>query len=315
MPMNSGKELEQLVRDIERSLLPSGFEVSLNKSEFNTEGNQLAEFDIVISGRLGSSPVKWLIECRDRPSQGPAPGSWVEQLVARKARFNFDKVIAVSTTGFAAGISDYAESHGISLRTVQKMADIVTDFNIQEIKYYAHQVTIGPTDMQITSPDLADVDILGNAQFKLIEEIEYVKFPDFVVRHLDGLDLSSISGDACFRFEFECKDGVDVVADHRRLRIHGFVLPLQLDVYVHDGRMLCTNLYSESNEMIGRDVTYIFQLPTGSFIQRVLFLNNFDGLTQSLRIFPPENVPTGYTVDSLQLFSEDVSSFRLNENS
>ena len=210
MPMNSGRELEQLVRDIERSLLPSGFDVSLNKSESNTEGNQLAEFDIVISGRLGSSLVKWLIECRDRPSQGPAPGSWVEQLVARKARFNFDKVIAVSTTGFARGTSDYAETNGISLRTVQKMTDIATDFNIQEIKYYAHQVTIGPTDMQVTNPDLADVDILGNAQFKVIEETEYLKFPDFVVRHLDGLDLSSLTGDVCFRFEFECKDHLDV---------------------------------------------------------------------------------------------------------
>jgi hypothetical protein len=72
--MNSGKELEKLVQEIERSLLSSDFEVTLNKPEFDDAGNQLAEFDIVISGRLGSSLVKWLIECRDRPSQGPAPG-------------------------------------------------------------------------------------------------------------------------------------------------------------------------------------------------------------------------------------------------
>lgn len=114
LSMNSGKELELLVQEIERSLLPSGFDVALNKTESNQAGDQLAEFDIVISGRLGSSLVKWLIECRDRPSQGPAPGSWIEQLATRKTRFKFDKVIAVSTTGFAKGIVDLQtakESH------------------------------------------------------------------------------------------------------------------------------------------------------------------------------------------------------------
>ena len=87
--MNSGRELERLVQEIERCLLPSGFDVVVNQTAFNAEGDQIAEFDIVISGRLGSSQVKWLIECRDRPSRGPAPGSWIEQLVTRKTRFNF----------------------------------------------------------------------------------------------------------------------------------------------------------------------------------------------------------------------------------
>jgi hypothetical protein len=97
---NSGRDLERLVAEIERSLLPSGFEVVLNKTEFDHAGDQVAEFDIVISGRLGSSVVNWLIECRDRPSQGPAPGSWLEQLAGRKRRFKFDKVIA--TIGLVA---------------------------------------------------------------------------------------------------------------------------------------------------------------------------------------------------------------------
>lgn len=91
-------------------------EVTANKTEFDDVGDQLAEFDIVISGRVGSLVVKWLIECRDRPSEGAGPGSWIEQLAARKTRFNFDKVIAVSTTGFAKGISEYAERQGVNLR-------------------------------------------------------------------------------------------------------------------------------------------------------------------------------------------------------
>jgi hypothetical protein len=302
-PSNSGKDLERLVGEIERSLLPSGFEVVLNKTEFDDAGDQIAEFDIVISGRLGSSLVNWLIECRDRPSQGPAPGSWLEQLAGRKTRFKFDKVIAVSTTGFAPGARQFAESRGISVRSVQRIADIGTDFNIQEIKYYAHQVTIGPTDMKVTNPTLAGIDIVRDAKFKLTEESDYQSFADFVSRHVD-VERATLSGDTCFRFEFCCEDALDVVFAGRQLEIRSLSLPLQLDILIYEGKMLSTNLYSELNEMIGRDVMFGFELPTGSFTFRALFLNNFDG-TQKMRVFPPENVPDGFTVEFLQLFAEE----------
>jgi hypothetical protein len=301
--VNSGRELERLVQEIERCLLPSGFDVVVNQTAFNAEGDQIAEFDIVISGRLGSSQVKWLIECRDRPSRGPAPGSWIEQLVTRKMRFNFDKVIAVSTTGFASGAIDLAETSGISLRSVERITDIATDFNIQEIQYYAHQVTIGPTEMGVTNPALVGVDIVRDAQIKLACETAYQTFPNFVSQNFD-LDRATLSGDACFRFLFDCEYPLDVVIGDRHLRIDGLSLPIQLDIFVYEGKMLTANVYSDKNEMKGRDVTFVFDLPTGSFTQRVLFLNNFDG-TQDMRLFPPENVPAGYTLDFLQLFVAD----------
>src|ERR671918_3202396 len=98
---NTGKSLEKLVKQIEELLLPKGFYIRSNERVYNDEGIQIAEFDIEITGMLGSTPIKWLIECRDRPAQGPAPGSWIEQLVGRRARFRIDKVTAVSTTGFS----------------------------------------------------------------------------------------------------------------------------------------------------------------------------------------------------------------------
>jgi hypothetical protein len=90
-----GKFLENLVRQIEELLLPNGFSVKANSRVFNDEGIQIAEFDIEIRGRLGSADISWLIECRDRPAGGPAPGSWIEQLVGRRDRFGFNKVTAV----------------------------------------------------------------------------------------------------------------------------------------------------------------------------------------------------------------------------
>lgn len=120
--MSDGKQLEALVSYLEESLKPKGLTVEKNDKVFDDDGNQIAEFDIIVSGKFGSTEMKWLIECRDRPSSGAAPGSWIEQLVGRRDRFNFDKVTAVSTTGFAPGLIDYAKSRGIELRTVSKVS-------------------------------------------------------------------------------------------------------------------------------------------------------------------------------------------------
>ena len=115
---SDGKQLEALVAFVEKTLLPDGLTVSTNKRIFNDEGNQIAEFDIEVTGKIGSTALRWLIECRDRPGQGSAPGSWIEQLVGRRTRFGFNKVTAVSTTGFAAGAVEFAQAQGIELRNV-----------------------------------------------------------------------------------------------------------------------------------------------------------------------------------------------------
>jgi hypothetical protein len=110
--------LEILVQQIEKYLLPQGFEVRLNRREIGSDGKPVAEFDIEITGKLGSGSINCLIECRDRPSDGPAPGSWIEQLVGRRDRFNFNRVTAVSTTGFSEGAAKFAREKGIELRSV-----------------------------------------------------------------------------------------------------------------------------------------------------------------------------------------------------
>ncbi|HEY4363603.1 MAG TPA: restriction endonuclease [Bryobacteraceae bacterium] len=119
---SNGKNLEALVAFVEQTLKAPGLNVSTNKGVFNDEGIQIAEFDVEVLGKFGSTEIHWLIECRDRPSQGPAPGSWIEQLVGRRTRFGFNKVTAVSTTGFAPGAVDFARSQGIELREVAALS-------------------------------------------------------------------------------------------------------------------------------------------------------------------------------------------------
>ncbi|SRR5258708_1390710 len=115
---NDGRQLEGLVSFVEETLLGQGFDVKTNRRVLNDEGVQVAEFDIEIRGKVGSTKFAWLIECRDRPGQGPAPGSWIEQLYGWRERFRFDKVTAVSTTGFSAGAAEWGQKAGIELREV-----------------------------------------------------------------------------------------------------------------------------------------------------------------------------------------------------
>lgn len=117
-----GKQLEALVAFIEKLHLPLGFEVKTNDKVYNENGVQIAEFDVEIRGKLGTTEIAWLIECRDRPGAGPQPGAWIEQLVGRRVRFGFNKVTAVSTTGFAQGAIEFAADQGIEIREVNSVA-------------------------------------------------------------------------------------------------------------------------------------------------------------------------------------------------
>jgi len=155
---DDGKKLELLVRDIEGMLLPAGFSVKSNRKVFNDEGIQVAEFDIEIKGKLGSGEIAWLIECRDRPSNGPAPGSWIEQLVGRRDRFGFNKVTAVSTTGFAQGASEFARERGIELRTVADVSadEVVSWLSVSSLTFLEQTIDriairVGPSES--TSPE------------------------------------------------------------------------------------------------------------------------------------------------------------------
>ena len=116
-----GKALQDLTEFVETTLHPLGFEVVTNQVKYDEDGHALAEFDIQFIGTHENSGYKWLIECRDRPSDGRAPGSWIEQLVGRRSRFGFNKVTAVSSTGFAPGALDYATAESIELKEVASM--------------------------------------------------------------------------------------------------------------------------------------------------------------------------------------------------
>jgi hypothetical protein len=180
----SGKLLEAFIKQIEEILLPQGITITVNDKVYNEEGIQIAEFDILIDGKIGSTKLKWLIECRDRPSQGPAPGSWIEQLIGRRSIHGFNKVIAVSTTGFSPGAKLFAEKKGIEIRTVtNESVDQIRDwFLVETMTLFRRGGRLDHATLFVSESESAEIkDALLNklketdATQPLLEPIDKVK--------------------------------------------------------------------------------------------------------------------------------------------
>jgi hypothetical protein len=147
MSNSDGKALEYLVTLIEGILIPEGFTIESREKIINDDGVQIAEFDIVIEGKIGSKTVRSLIECRDRPDSGAASGSWIEQLIGRRIVYDFDTVMAVSTTGFSPAAESASKKGNIELRLVKNLTaeDIVDWLDLPNFTLFAQCLRAGVT--------------------------------------------------------------------------------------------------------------------------------------------------------------------------
>ncbi|QEN47125.1 hypothetical protein [Pseudomonas protegens] len=117
-----GKQLENVVAYIESLRLPRDWTITPRVLSRTDTGKPEAELDILVEGKVDMIDFKWLIECRDRPSAGPAPAAWIEQLIGRRLRFNLSRVTAVSTTGFSAAAIEVAERFEIDTREFRDLS-------------------------------------------------------------------------------------------------------------------------------------------------------------------------------------------------
>lgn len=161
--MPDGKQLEALVAYIERTFGGDDVSVTTNRKLFE-EGIQLAEFDVEVRGSVGSTKIDWLIECRDRPSDGGAPAEWIQQLYGRREAFGFNKVTAVSTTGFSAGAIAQAKQLGIELREVESLdpAAFSTWFAVEHFKTVTRHASLSHADLLLrtdTKPEVVEAAI------------------------------------------------------------------------------------------------------------------------------------------------------------
>lgn len=299
-PDNSdkGTPLEQLVKRIEALLLPTGLTIKSNDKVFNDDGVQIAEFDIRIVGRAGSISVDWLIECRDRPSEGSAPGGWIEQLVGRRSLFKFDKVIAVSTTGFSPGAIKLAHAGGIVLRTVDEVSDIPDQIHVQRMRYrITHMKSLGVPQVSFPAgkyPELLRLPLTGDVSIRLPPDAAPVNLTDLMVGFLNGHEevFNSRNGEVkTFVIGFENRPAILEFRGEKKFDVFGFRIPVTVEVEVIEGEIPGLVVYSEEGDSIGIEGEYTFRTSLGE-VKQVFRCAYGEGGRQVVHL-PPPSYPKG----------------------
>lgn len=117
----AGRDLEQLVAQLERALVGSSFTVKSPAKRVGSRSQQMREIDVLISGTVGSSAIAIAIECRNRSR--PATVQWVEEAYAKGQDIGASRVVLVATAGFSKAASIYAVSLGCETRTIVDLSE------------------------------------------------------------------------------------------------------------------------------------------------------------------------------------------------
>ncbi len=304
MKDDTGKPLEHLVRAIEEQMLPEGFEVSSNERVIE-DGEQVAEFDIVISGRLGSTDFKWLIECRDRPSQGAAPGAWIEQLASRRSRFNFDKVIAVSTSGFAEGATKYASEQGIHLRTVTEITDIADDVKVGKLRYKTTSVVLQqPFTMSYDADAASDKKIREHKTLRLRipGDPNFCDFEHFCLWHVHHEEaVKAVNIDYTYLVTIEVKEAELEIDGSEIVTVQKLKMPIEVWIRFLEANTISLKVYAEAERLIGQEAQFESKTEHGNFLATGLIVKESDDKPAQIKSVTINEVPVNYTLDLLGL--------------
>ncbi len=295
---NTGEQLETLVHRLETHLAPEGVTVKQRRREFLPSGTQYAEYDIYITGPVGSSTIRWLISCRDRPSAGAAPRDWINELYGIKVAEQFDKVFAVSTTGFAEPAVELAQRVGIILRTVDHIEDLASAFEVVSLQVgsFHHQVRmVTPlhSDQVIPATAISDQPVDG-AHFRLkgAREPKFQYFADFVISHTDPRSVN-ILGDEPVRFLFSVSGWLDVINRSRFARLHNLRVIVEVIKITNHARVLTARQYAEAERVIARDGELVADTPQGPVTYRIQVFDRPNGQRDIVwsRESGPDSIP------------------------
>jgi Restriction endonuclease len=296
--MPDGAGLEQLVERLERQLAPNGVTVTRREIVRDADGVAQAELDIVVSGNVGSSQIQWLIECRDRPSEGPAPGAWIEQLVGRRQRFHFDKVMAVSTTGFSPSAATYANQSGINLRSVRRLEDIPDEIFVQRLRWILFKIGIAGDCRFRAADDGREISIPANnpVLVKLVgTDTEFHPLREFIWRFLSHAAAWDEEWDASsFQWQAPNSDYICQLDHQGIVVIDRIECPVHIEHQVVEGAFPTLSIYAEGDREIGRETFFRLPTPEGEIAVRLTGAYRHEIGKWQLTNRYPEVVPPEY---------------------
>ena len=123
MPARSNP-FQKLILRIHEQLAPAGIEVTVEESGFTEEPSSCAprETDVKIIMQTSSGTERIAIECRDHARVQEV--GWIDSLIGKYIDLGFDKVVAVSSSGFSSTALAKAEKFKIECRTLDEVVGV-----------------------------------------------------------------------------------------------------------------------------------------------------------------------------------------------
>jgi hypothetical protein len=299
---NDGTSLEYFVRDVERACIDDGFEVEVRVKEYLDSNRQCAEFDVLVTGKVGSNKsYRGLLQCRDRPSEGRQGPGWIREVAGTRDEFRFSHAAAVSTTGFTEAAYAAAQNLNVELRTVDDI-----DPN-SVVSWLANPQTMmrqvikerGPTKITL----LPDASLTPELYEKFSAAIADARSSDPILRSSETGNLTTptlavvnaITEDvfdkfapqeepieARFLFEYPASHYL-VDTEAGPIRIAAIDAEVQLRSVVSTMPLVALRRYSRASdgrEVIAEQASYSFRVAGGAF--ELKLQRNEDGTTHLL---------------------------------
>lgn len=182
-------DFQTIIKTIYEQIVPEGGSVTESAMVHDAEAGVLREVDLLVEFQYAGHDLKFMIECRDRSRAETV--EWIDGLIGKAKSLAVDKVIAVSSKGFASTAKRKAAKNGIETLTFEDARDtdwvrysfkpgiaVMTDdvYRIHDVLYRDGDdfVPLVPLGLEST------VEINGDVACTLKEMVEWF-FGNYVV--------------------------------------------------------------------------------------------------------------------------------------
>lgn len=186
-------DFQGLVTQIYKSIVPEGGRVTESGMVYDADAKILREVDILVEYKYAGHEFSFIVECRDRSRKETV--EWIDSLVGKTKSLKVNKVVAVSSKGFAETAINKAKENGIETLTLEAAKDtnwgefpirpglvVLTDdiYTIQDVLYKKNEEYFPITTLGIENNAECNGEVVGS-----IKEIVEVFFKENIVKQID----------------------------------------------------------------------------------------------------------------------------------
>lgn len=186
-------DFQTLIRHIYEQIVPDGGTVTESGMVFDTEAGILREVDILVEYKYAGHKFSFIVECRDRSRSETV--EWIDGLVGKTKSLKVNKVIAVSSKGFAASAKTKAEANRIETLTLEEANEthwgefpikpgllLMTndEYRIHDCFYKKDEDWLSMTQLDVESEAQVNGQVVGNLK-DIVEQF----FLEHIVPQID----------------------------------------------------------------------------------------------------------------------------------